>query len=218
MHGGIRSLGLPPERHADRIVAEMLREVARTHSTLWDAIEEVVAVSRGGSPKAQRKLAERILRAGAIHTKLWPGKRGKYQIMIYDFTGFDPSRDAEIGPDDPIPEKPWISCNLSLLESPGGGRNVVEINSRPLLFITHHALSRGAQRLGMRTSAHMTEAARIIWNSCVKLLNDKGDIEQWLDAPPQGWRVPIPPMEGAVAVLKRHEKRRALVAATVIIG
>src|SRR5262245_42110135 len=69
----------------------------------------------GTAAKAQRKLAERILRAGAIHTKLWPGKRGKYEIMIYNFTGFDASRDAEIGLDDPIPEKPWIACNLSWL-------------------------------------------------------------------------------------------------------
>ena len=212
----IRSVGLPPERHADRVVAEMMREVAKTHFMLWETIKEVIAASRGGSPKAQRKLAERILRAGAIHTKLWPGKRGKYEILIYDFTGFDPSRDAEIGPDDPIPEKPWIACNLSMLESQGGGRNMVEVNSRPVLFITHHAMSRVAQRLGMRTSEHLMASARIIWNGCLTLLNDTADENAWLKAPPDGWRVPIPPMEDALVVLKRHEKRQALVATTVI--
>jgi len=222
MHGEIQSLGLPPERHADRVVAEMMREVAKTHISVWDTISEVIKDSRGGSPKAQRKLAERILRAGAAYTKLWPGKRGKFEIMIYDFTGFDPSRDAEIGSDDPIPEKPWIACNLSWLESPGGGRNMVEVKSRPVLFITHHAMSRVAQRLGMRTSKHLMAAARIIWNGCLDLLNEKADRnadkDAWFKAPPAGWRVPILPMEGAVVVLKQHEKRRALVAATVIIG
>jgi len=211
----IQSVGPPPERHADRVVAEMMREVAKNHATLWDEIQLVIVDSRGGSPKAQRKLAERIKRAGALHTKLWPGKRGKYEIMIYDFTGYDPSRNKEIGDGDPIPEKPWIACNLSMLESPGGGRNMVECNSRPILFITCHAMSRTAQRLGMRTSAHLMAAARIIWNGCIKMMNEKADEGAWLNPPPEGWRVPIPPIPARV-ILKRHEKRRALIAMTVI--
>jgi hypothetical protein len=57
-HGEIQSLGLPPERHADRVVAEMMRELARKHVTLWDEIGAVVCTCKGGagSPKAQRKL------------------------------------------------------------------------------------------------------------------------------------------------------------------
>jgi hypothetical protein len=126
------------------------------------------------------------------------GKRGKYEILIYDFTGFDPSRDAEIGPNDPIPEKPWISCNLSMLESPGGGRNMVEVNSRPVLFITHHAMSRVAQRLGMRTSEHLMASARIIWNGCLTLLNNKANEDAAKRHPTAGvsrsrrWRMLLP--------------------------
>jgi hypothetical protein len=59
-------------------------------------------------------------------------------------------------------------------------------------------------------------SARIIWNGCLTLLNDTADENAWLKAPPDGWRVPIPPMEDALVVLKRHEKRQALVATTVI--
>jgi hypothetical protein len=225
MHGIIQSIGLPPERHADRVVAEMMRDLARKHATLWDTLTEVISSCRGGSPKAQAKLAERIKRAGAYHTKLYPGKRGKFMIMIHDFTGFDPWRDKEIGFGDPVPEKPWISGNISLLQSPGGGRDTLEVNSRPLLFITHHAMSRVAQRLGLRTSDHLIGATHILWNGCIDhinrhgRLNDRNDEgkEKWLAAPPEGWRVPIPPIDGARAVLKRHETRRALIAATVIM-
>ena len=214
----IQSVGPPPERHADRVIAAMMRELARKHATLWDEIGAVVRTCKGGagSPRAQMRLGERIKRAGAHHAKVYPGKRGKFEIVIYDFTGFDPSRDAEIRLGDPIPPKPWTACNLSMLESPGGGRNTIELNSRPLLFITCHAMSRVAQRFGARTPNHLMTATHVIFNECIALFNRK-KIDAFLDAPPDGWRVPLPVKDGmAVAVLKRHDKRPALICATVI--
>lgn len=216
----IQSIGPPPERHADRVVAEMMRALAKKHATLWDEIGRVVCTAHGGagSPKAQRKLRDRILRAGAYHAKLYEGKRGRFTIMIYDFTGFDPSRDEEIRRGDAIPLdlKPWISCNLSILESPGGGRDEIRVDSRPLLFITCHAMSRVAQRFGARTSDHLMTATHVIFNECIALLNKK-KMEALLNAPPDGWRVLLPVISGkAYAVLKRHEKRKALICATVI--
>src|SRR5262245_18859588 len=212
----IISRGRPPERHADRVVSGMMRALARKHAMLWDEISAVVCTCRGGagSPRAQRKLAERIERAGAYHTKLYEGKRGRFTIVIYDFTGFDPSRDEEIRFGDPIPPKSWISCNLSLLESPGGGRDLIEVHSRPMLFITCHAMCRVAQRFGARTSDHLMTATHTIWNECIKLINEKKE-KDWLAAPPDGWRVPI--MDGnALAVLRRYEKRKAMICVTVI--
>src|SRR5215831_8140952 len=203
----IKSVGPPPERYADRVVAEMMRDMAKQHATLWDAIHDVVKTSRGGSPKAQRKLAERIKRAGAYRTFLTEGKRGRFEILIYDFTGYDVARDAEITGDDLIPEKPWISCNASVLTSPGNGQDVIKVHARPLLFISVHALSRMAQRLDMRNAKHMRVAIGIIYRGFVKFINAN---ENWLEAPPDGWRIPISPIP-ARAVLKRHEKRSALI-------
>jgi hypothetical protein len=218
MHGEIQSLGLPPVRHADRVISEMMRILARKHATLWDEISAVICTCKGGtgSPRAQIRLGERIKNAGAYHTKVYPGKRGRFSIVIYDFTGFDPSRDEEIRFGDPIPLdlKPWISCNLSILESPGGGRDMIEVNSRPLLFITCHSMSRLAQRFGARTSDHLMTATHVIFNECIALFNQK-KMEALLDTPPEGWRVPLM-NSSALAILKRYEKRRALICVTVI--
>jgi len=127
---GIQSLGPPPERHADRVVAEMLRDLARKHAALAVAIPVAFGSSADGSPKAQAKMAERIRRAGAYHVQLYPGKRGRYQLLVHDFVGWDPSRNAEIGVDSPIPEKPWIACCVTSVNSSGGGRNHFDFHAR----------------------------------------------------------------------------------------
>jgi len=84
------------------------------------------------------------------------------------------------------------------------------------MFVTHHAASRAAQRLGVRTSDHLIVATRAIWNAALELMIERGSVEAWLAVPPQGWRVPI--KADATVVLKRHHKRTALVAATVMGG
>jgi hypothetical protein len=209
----IRSIGPPPEKHADRVVAEMLRHLAENHANLWVAVRAAIVASSDGSPKAQRKMEERIRRAGALETHLTPGKRGQYRLLIFDRLGWDPRRDGFILPDDPVPQQPWIACNLTRVESEGRGRDIVSYESRPALFITHHAMSRVAQRFGARTIAHLMAAAELIWEGALDLLLAKQGFAAWLDAREQGWRAPI---EGnGVVVLKRHHSRKALVAATV---
>jgi hypothetical protein len=212
---GIQSIGLPPERHADRIVAEMMRELAKKRSTLWHAMEEIMRTSSDGTPRAQRKMEQRVKLAGATRTELVPGKRGKYTLAVWDITGWDQSRDAEIQIGDPIPERPWIACNVTRLESKGGGRNDYDLRSSVWLFITHHCMSRTAQRLGMRSAGHMGVATRLIWNAAMKLIGEKG-LDGVLAAPPQGWRVQLIEDVAAVVVLQKHFKKNALVAATVI--
>jgi len=217
----IQSVGLPPERHADRVVGEMMRELAKKHANLWEAVNEAMVNSSDGSPRSQRKMEQRVLRAGALRTNLKPGKRGQYELTIYDFTGWNPGADCEIGIGDPIPEKPWIACNVTFVTSEGRGRNNVTAKSYPILFVTHHAMSRAAQRLGMRTSTHMLQATRVIWNAAMRLINEKyeewiADPDSWRSAAPlQGWRVPLE-VGDALVVLKAHPRHRSLVAATVI--
>jgi hypothetical protein len=89
----IRSVGLPPERHADRVVAEMMRRLAERRSHLWPAIEAVLRTSADGSPRSQRKLEQRVMRAGAMGTKLESGKRGRYTLDFVVLIGWDQTKD-----------------------------------------------------------------------------------------------------------------------------
>ena len=113
-------------------------------------------------------------------------------------------------------DKPWLACNITLISSDGRGREEVQLKSTPLVFVTHHALSRAAQRFGVRGSEHMITVAESVWDAAFRLINDKGGVENALAAPPDGWRTMMEIMDvRATVVLKRHEKRHALVAATV---
>src|SRR5262249_7914305 len=92
---GILSIGPPPERHADRVVAAMLRQLAQTRAHLFPAICAALQSSSDGTPQAQRKLERRIKEAGALSTLLTPGKRGRYTLHFCDCTGWDPARNVE---------------------------------------------------------------------------------------------------------------------------
>jgi len=212
----IQSVGPPPERYADRVTAQMMHQLARTHASVWMAINEAVAASSDGGARAQRKMEERIKRAGALRTELTPGKRGRYTLIVHNIVGWDRARDAEVLVGDRVPERPQIACNVTVIRSEGRGRDLVKIRSRPMVLVTHHLMSRAAQRLGVRTSAHLVAATTAIWDAAIGLLCEKGgDVQAFLDAPPEGWRVAVRPIDGAVVVLRRHERRAALIAATV---
>jgi hypothetical protein len=193
----------------------MLRDLARQRATLWYAVNEAINNSTDGGPRAQRRMAARIEQAGAHHVRLTPGKRGRYELTFHDFTGWDAERDAEISVGDEVPEKPWISCNLTFLSSPGRGRETLEHKSVSALLITHHALSRAAQRLGLRTADHLMVAARVIWNGTAGFVKENRE-KASLNSPPEGWRISIGPDGDATAVLQRNDQHHRLLVATTV--
>jgi hypothetical protein len=203
----IHSVGPPPALHADRVVAEMLRRLAQRRAGLWAAILEAVANSKDGGPRAQRRMAARIRRAGADYVELQTGTRGRYELHVYTTGGWDAGRDDEIGLDDPIPTRPWVVYFLTVIRGRGA-----KLKSWPVLFITHHALSRTAQRFGMRSEPDLEAAANLIWTSALNHLKDTP--ERWFEPPARGHFVPL----GAdgIVILERHRKRPALVAVTAI--
>jgi hypothetical protein len=213
----INSIGPPPERHADRVVAEMMRDLARRHADVHPAIADAFKSSRDGTPKSQRKMADRIKRAGAFHVILETGKRGKYSLAIIELVGWDPARDSEIMLCDPIPEKPWIAWLCTFLKSKGNWSNDEKIV--PLLFVTHHAMSRTAQRLHMRDETQLEMVSSIIWNAAASFIGDnlKSDMKEWVASlPSKGVRVPLANGSNIFVVLKKHEKWDSLIATTVI--
>jgi hypothetical protein len=85
------------------VSSEMLRDLAAHRAMLLPAIQAAISCSRDGPPRAQLKMAARIRQAGAIYVDLKPGKRGRYEIDIYEWTGWDPIANSEIKVGDAIP-------------------------------------------------------------------------------------------------------------------
>jgi hypothetical protein len=214
----IQSQGLPPERHADRLVAEMMRHLAVTRAERFRQIAEAALNSADGSPKAQRKMRDRMLKAGASRVFLTPGKRGQYSLYFFDWTGWDQTRNEEIRLNDPIPSKPQIVCWFNGIKSEGRGRNKIDFKTNPFLFITHHALSRTAQRLGARTLDDLSTVITKLSDTAMNLLTEDrkfSDDKWWARVPPTGLRIPL--TDSIFVVLKKHSDRKALLAATIFI-
>src|SRR4051812_30268520 len=121
----IGSIGPPPEIHADRVTGEMLHVLALKYTTALATIWQIVqSASSDGGPRAQKRICERIARSGLVYSvTLRPGKRGRYDILMTALCGWDPQREALIGADDPIPERPWLAGRLVVLHSQGNGRD-----------------------------------------------------------------------------------------------
>jgi hypothetical protein len=199
----ITSVGPPPERHADRVVAEMLKQIAEWSAPLLPGIAAAIKASSDGSPKAQRKLEARIKQAGAFDTVLTPGKRGRYELAFFCWGGWNPTTRSRVLPGDPLPEKPWLAIHAYRILSDGRGSERIQIKSRPVVFVTHHALSRLAQRAGARAYHDLLEAMVCFWDAAAELLAN-GKLPQ---APPEGWRVLVKTAAGdAIAVIYRDEE------------
>jgi hypothetical protein len=132
----IVSAGPPPEKHADRVVAEMLRLIK---ADLVRLIRE-----SGG-----RLLFDVILE---------PGKRGRYELILTESIGWNAAIGTAIHDTHPIPEKPWLGCRLTRIKSKG--RGCYEVSRNTPLLITHHALSRLAQRSNAREAIDLVLAVR----------------------------------------------------------
>jgi hypothetical protein len=224
----IQSVGPPHALHADRIIGLMMQRMAKQHAELWAAVDAILKdpYCRDGNPRAQAKLEAKIKNLGAWGTILIPGKRGRYALHVYSLAGWDPQRDALIKPGDPIPAKPWICTVFQAIHGAGQGR--VRRASFMWLFVTHHSLSRSAQRWGVRTVEDLSTVIEKIIRVALEYLTNRGLADAMtgdggdarFDTPPQGVRLPMPGSaelgDEGVIVVEKHETRQALVVSTVL--
>jgi hypothetical protein len=210
----IQSVGLPPEQHADRVIALMLKDMAQQHARVWQAINDITKDphARDGNPKAQARMEAKVRAAGASLTKLIPGKRGRYTLYVHAMCGWNPAIGKLIDVDDPLPPKPWIACLLHRIKGTGNGN--IEFHSFSHIYLTHHCLSRAAQRWGVRTVTDLADAIEVISTEAVGYMHDKG--ESWFDdVPPEGARVSVRDTQ-CTLVLQRYEDYGALAVVTVL--
>jgi hypothetical protein len=212
----IVSSGAPPVRHSDRITSAWLRTLAEEHAALWALIHGITRdpITKDGHPRAQRKLELKVQAAGADYTSLESGKRGKYKLAAYAFSGWDPDRDKRITVDDVPPAKPWLCYWCYMVE--GVGRGGLKLYGRGALYLTHHSLSRVCQRWRVRTLDDLRKVIRTIALCCLNYTNYLDEHNSWDHIGPDGARVSLP-SGNATIVLKPHEKHdRALVVTTIL--
>ena len=100
------------------------------------------------------------------------------------WAGWDRDRGEEIKVGDPIPERPQLVYWAGALEGTGHGN--CYISYLPILIISHHVLSRTAQRHGLRTVNDMLDSVEALNQGVLNFTNKK--IRQ---VPPEGWQVPV---------------------------
>jgi hypothetical protein len=213
----IQSIGAPHELHANRVVGNMMRHFAKRHAATWELIISVTKDphARDGNARAQRKLQSKIEAAGAAWTHLDPGKRGKYRLTVSSWVGWNPSSDSRILTAEDEIEKPWLALDYYTVE--GMGRCLVRYSTRLAVFISHHSLSRTAQRWAAR---NLTDVERVIKTLAAPMLDyiaeaEPKDTEWRKRIPSDGVRLRLP-KNGPVLVCKPHDKYRGLVLITVL--
>ena len=89
-------------------------------------------------------------------------KRGRYTLWVHWIDGWDAGRkDIIFGDEHAIPAKPWLACSITRLASKG--RGIYREKNLTMMVITHHALSRLAQRCGAKTPEDLIDAVANIW-------------------------------------------------------
>jgi hypothetical protein len=214
----IQSIGPPPALHADRVVAEMIHHIIAERDRRWAVYWDEWDHGSIGNPLGQSRMVERMRKAGGkllLLLHLDPGKRARFELTVSEIAGYDPEINTIIhdkGP--PAPAKPWLAVVCSHVKWHGRGRPS-EIKGGAVLLLTHHALSRLAQRAAARTPADLIMAARVLFDVILHAGIEPDEL------PPAGRRLTISlpgHMGEATAVVARHDDPEvcALVVTTIL--
>ena len=142
--------GAVPERHADRVVAEMLRWIVAERQQRLLALRGILGSTPDANPREQEELTNKFRRLGGPFFPLVTNrKRGRYQIRILSIDGWDRDARQPIFNSDAIPERPQLAASVIVVEGLGNRR--YDINTSIALIASHHALSRLVQRSENRT-------------------------------------------------------------------
>jgi hypothetical protein len=142
----------------------MLQFLVRSQLERERAIAAVLNLP-DGNPTAQAKIARKL------EESCWPfvldvrlkrvGKRGRYELCLATLDGWSAALRRVIMNEGEVPAKPWLALGLHWIESRGNHR--YDESHVTMMMITHHALSRLAQRSGVRTVRDLVEAVDAIW-------------------------------------------------------
>jgi hypothetical protein len=200
----------PPERHAARIVAEMVKWLAVEQSRFEHVLAREIATGRSrlGSVIAQERLVARLRRAGdgkgLVDLRLWPGKKAGFLIRWTDWRAVTPQTARMLKEGEPVPERAWLSCEIMYFTA----RHPTRYHRAFLL--THHAMVRLATRCGATTPDHLLDAMREIWRGFVECADRVG-----AEAASRLVRLELPVKSG-VAIAEREDKDSCFIIKTVL--
>jgi hypothetical protein len=142
------------------------------------------------------------------------GKRGRYVLGAYFIEGWDAGRKKIIASSDPIPDKPWLACTHTKITS--RGRGLYDEKRSISLVVTHHALSRLAQRCGAQSTGDLLVAVHNIWWAHIKECCDRKDSGHRIKAD-RRLKFKLTESLSAFAVLKPYDDGRGgIIVATIL--
>ena len=210
----IQSVGPPPQRHAERIVDEMLLWMHGQQAVIWERAKGSLNSKQMGNPVGQERAVARFRKAlgkMGLEVRLSPGKRGRYHLTNIAWIVWDSDK-SDMARQHVAPARPTLALAVFVSE-----RSNKWDSSVPLV-VTRHALVRLAERADMRTTEDLIEALRAIWWALFTLVAEKGDGE-WASPPPEGWRVQLPLTGAPIAVIGRQEEEpRRMLVKTILAG
>ena len=192
----IRSIGPPPERHAERMASEFTRWLCAEERRRVPAWDSVFKNGNDGNPKGQVKMVERLAKVSGntlLAAHLSPGNRRKYKLTLYLMVGWD--RGDLIDPEGPIPDAPWLAL---IAERVIATYAKIEHKHSVIGLISLHAIARLAERCGARNPHDLTHFAAEVSQAIIRL-NKTVDRNAM---PEGGWKAPF---KGGIAVVRLDE-------------
>jgi hypothetical protein len=191
----------------------MLRFIVQARTHFWPGLQEIIHSESDGNPKAQARLLRKIEKACGrflCDSNLKAGKRGRYEIDLLLVEGWDAETRTIVADEEAIPERPWLALTATRLR--GTGHRAYEQNTDILIFVTHHALSRLAQRCDARTVVEIYEAVLAIMHRYIKMV-----VLETKDELPDNFRMRVRlPHGDVICPLRRYnDEKGGLVVATL---
>jgi hypothetical protein len=206
----IQSVGPPPEKHAMRIVSEMIEYLHDRQRDLWARAAGSINTKQMGSVVGQERAIARFQKQNeGLILKTWftPGSRGRYKLRAVMWMIWNPAGDGGhgdmAGPNNPLPDNAQLAVGIAVRT----GRDT-EFKTYVPLVITRHAMVRLAERAGVRTVDDLLLVMKLLWNAAMALAE-----ETRTETPPAaGWRKTIDDKPGSpIAVITRDDKGRYFV-------
>jgi hypothetical protein len=201
----ITSIGPPPERHAERIVDEMILWLHGRQQEIWVKAKGSLRTKQLGNPVGQTRAVARMREAlgdMVLALDLQTGKRGRFVLQMIAWTVWDSARNASVELDAPPPAYASLGVVYATTDRTREWRGTIP------LVVTRHALVRLAERAGMRTVEDLYDALLLIWRGFCDILSSGDDNalarNRTFNPPPQGWRVPLRHGFG-VAVMSKND-------------